>query len=489
MAKSDYEKELECRILHLETQVKHLTNDLWITGEENETATANYLEIHSNMEKKIHDRTKDLARTANELRESEERYRFLVEESNDIIWTFDLSSMTYTYFSNSAEKILGYPPEVGRVATLGDVFSPPTKKQVMSAFSKLLSADGDSTRILMEAEHRHKDGGTVWMEINALLHRDSFNKPECLTGVSRDITERKQAEAAKRENERFLKTIVENIPDMIFVKNAKDLRFVRFNKAGEELLGYSREELLGKNDYDFFPKEEANFFTEKDRDVLSSGKLFDIPEELIQTKDKGERILHTKKIPIINEEGMPQYLLGISEDITERKRLESQLRQSQKMAAISTLTGGIAHDYNNLLSMIMGNLSMAREEAEPHSVMAGFLQEAEQASSKARDLTHQLMTLSRGGYPMKELGSIESLLKEIPGQIQAHEGVEYTFSIQDDLWALEYDSKQMQYVISNVLINAVEAMPRGEPLPFRRKTRSSRTKAMIPECLSRMGNM
>ena len=122
MAKSDYEAKLERRILHLETKVKHLTNDLWITGEENETATASYLEIHSNIEKILDARTKELTRAADKLRESDERYRFLVEESNDIIWTFDLSSMTYTYFSNSAERILGHPPEVGRVATLDDVF-------------------------------------------------------------------------------------------------------------------------------------------------------------------------------------------------------------------------------------------------------------------------------------------------------------------------------------------------------------------------------
>jgi PAS domain-containing protein len=89
------------------------------------------------------------------------------------------------------------------------------------------------------------------------------------------------AEEALRESENFLRSIIENIPDMIFVKNAKELRFVRFNKAGEELLGYSREKLIGKNDYDFFPKEEAAFFIEKDRDVLSSGKPLDIPEESI----------------------------------------------------------------------------------------------------------------------------------------------------------------------------------------------------------------
>jgi PAS domain S-box-containing protein len=133
-----------------------------------------------------------------------------------------------------------------------------------------------------------------------------------------------------KESDSFLNAIIEHIPNMIFVKDAKELRFVRFNKAGEELLGYSREELIGKNDYDIFPKEEADFFTEKDRNVLSSGEHLDIPEEPIQTKYRGERILHTKKIAILDDEGKPRYLLGISEDITERKKAEKALRDSER---------------------------------------------------------------------------------------------------------------------------------------------------------------
>ena len=93
----------------------------------------------------------------------------------------------------------------------------------------------------------------------------------------------------------------------------------RFNKAGESLLGYRRDELLGKNDYDFFPKEEADFFTSKDRKVLQDGVMIDIPEEPIHTREKGVRFLHTKKIPVYDQQGQPQYLLGISEDITERR--------------------------------------------------------------------------------------------------------------------------------------------------------------------------
>ncbi|HRR47187.1 MAG TPA: PAS domain S-box protein [Syntrophales bacterium] len=137
-------------------------------------------------------------------------------------------------------------------------------------------------------------------------------------------------EAAARKEERFLDSILENIPDMIFVKEAKTLKFVRFNRAGEKLLGLSREELIGKSDYDFFPREQADFFTAKDREVLAAGKLLDIPEEPLQSRSLGERILHTQKIPILNEEGEAIYLLGISEDITDRKQAEKQMLRSEE---------------------------------------------------------------------------------------------------------------------------------------------------------------
>ena len=142
--------------------------------------------------------------------------------------------------------------------------------------------------------------------------------------------ERKRADEESRRATTFLDSIIENIPDMIFVKDAKDLRFLRFNRAGEELLGLSRDDLLGKNDYDFFPKRQADFFTEKDRDVLRGNEIVDIPEEPIQTRNKGERILHTKKVPIIDAKGEPDFLLGISEDITDRKRAEEALKDSEQ---------------------------------------------------------------------------------------------------------------------------------------------------------------
>ncbi len=178
-----------------------------------------------------------------------------------------------------------------------------------------------------EVTMKRVDGTLFEVEANSILVHDATGKPIGVEGVIRDITARKQAEYELSENARFLDSVLENIPNMIFVKDADELRFVRFNRAGEELLGLSRDQLLGKNDYDFFPDDQAGFFVAKDRETMTRGVLLDIPEEHIHTRVKGDRILHTKKIPIVDSAGAPRFLLGISEDITEKKLAEEELQR------------------------------------------------------------------------------------------------------------------------------------------------------------------
>ncbi len=128
----------------------------------------------------------------------------------------------------------------------------------------------------------------------------------------------------------FLDTLLENIPMMVFVKDAVDLRFVKFNKAGLDLVGFQREEIIGKNDLDMFPPEQATHFINYDREVLKKGGIIDIPFETLNTKSRGQRILHTKKIPIMDKNGTPLYLLGVSEDVTDK--IESERLQIQVLA-------------------------------------------------------------------------------------------------------------------------------------------------------------
>lgn len=207
-------------------------------------------------------------------------------------------------------------------------------------------------------------------EINNHLENSIATRTQQLTGANEELSRLvKSSEVASevlRESQSFLDSVVENIPNMIFVKSAKDLRFVRFNKAGEQLVGHSREELVGKNDYDIFPKEEADFFTQKDRAVLEAKAIVDIPEESISTPS-GVRYLHTKKIPVMSASGEPQYLLGISEDITERKQAETQRIELLQAQA-------------------------ARHEAEKSVERLAFLSEASNALNKSLNI-HTMLNL------------------------------------------------------------------------------------------------
>ncbi|MDQ7824919.1 MAG: PAS domain S-box protein [Candidatus Eremiobacteraeota bacterium] len=251
-------------------------------------------------------------------------------------------------------EMLGYSREELCSLTWAELTHPDDLSADVEQFNRLLAGEIDWYS-LYKRFIRH-DGETVHVDLAVRCVREKDGAVGYFTAILQDITERKIAERALIESEEFLESVVENIPDMLFVKDARELRFVRFNKAGEELLGYERNDLYGKNDYDFFPREEADFFVEKDRAVLAGGQLLDIPEEKIHTRNKGERILHTKKIPIIDKEGRPRFLLGISDDITERKQSEEQIRSSLREKEV--LLREIHHRVKNNMQVVSSLLSL-----------------------------------------------------------------------------------------------------------------------------------
>ena len=278
-----------------------------------------------------------------------------------------------------------------------------------------------------------------------------------------------------RQANAFLDSIIENVPNMLFLKDAKELRFVRVNRAGEDLIGHPQSALLGKNDHDFFPKEQADFFTRKDREVLRDGHVVDIPEEPLQSATLGPHVLHTRKVPIPNARGEPEYLLGISEDVTERKQAEAdrekllaQLHQLQKIESVGRLAGGVAHDFNNMLQTILGHVELALDRVAPGERLHRNLLEIRKAAERSADLTRQLLAVARRQTAVPQVldlnAAVASLLPELRGQLGA--GVELVWRPGRDLDRVKMDPAQIEQIMTQLCVNAREAMPAGGTIAF-----------------------
>ncbi len=250
-------------------------------------------------------------------RAEEERDRFFVL-SLDLLCVASFDGR-FRRVNPAWERVLGYRMDELLAEPFLHFVHPDDRKATADEMRHL--ATGSQT-ISFHNRYRHKDGSYRWLEWKATPLVDE----QLVYGAARDVTAYKQAEHQNQRNNAFLDSIIDNIPNMIFVKEAAGLRFERINRAGEKLLGIRREELIGKNDYDLFPRAQADFFVEKDREVLEGRQLVDVTEEEIKTRD-GRRIVHTRKLPILDENGAPKYLLGISEDITEHKALEETRRR------------------------------------------------------------------------------------------------------------------------------------------------------------------
>jgi PAS domain S-box-containing protein len=230
------------------------------------------------------------------------------------------------------------------------------------------------------------------------------------------VTVRAARELAEVERElaatnAYLHAIVENIPDMIFVKDAETHQFKRFNRAGEELLGFTRGELLGKTDHDFYPKEQADFFHAKDRETFLAKRTVDVPIEPIQTKSRGTRYLHTRKVPVYDENGRPLYLLGISEDITERLRAEETQREfaavvkNARDAVVTFRPDGTIVSWNPAAERLYG---LGSKDAIGKNVLA-LVPESDATSFRKR----QAGVLRGGGADVREVVRVRADGREV----------------------------------------------------------------------------
>ena len=327
---------------------------------------------------------------------------------------------------------------------------------------------------VMTKEHRlnrvrslaFPDGVTRWIDATYIPDIDENGDVRGYFRLVLDISERRRSEEKLRATSQLLDSIVENIPNMIFLKRASDLRFELFNRAGEKLLGHSRDELLGRSDYDFFPKEQADFFTAKDRYVLDQHEVVDIPEELIETQ-KGTRILHTQKLALRDGQGCPQYLLGISEDISERKRTE---RIQNEFISI------VSHELRTPLTAIIGALGLLANGAyKTDSIQAKQLLDlAHKNSQRLNFLVNDLIDLERlatGKMPFES--KVQELMPLIESAVRNNRifadryNVRLEMAERADGISVNVDAHRVEQVLANLLSNAAKFSPEASMVKIR----------------------
>jgi PAS domain S-box-containing protein len=284
--------------------------------------------------------------------------------------------------------------------------------------------------------------------------------------------EHKTSDRAKTA-ESFLNSVFDNIPSMVFIKDARELRFVRVNHTGEKLLGLSSQELIGKNDYDFFPESQAEFFTHKDHEVLKMGVEVNIPEEEIDTATLGKRWLHTRKVPIFDDEGHPIYLLGISEDITEAKQAREEILQQQRelahvmrLSTMGELASGMAHELNQPLTALTsycGTASMlVNSLPSPEPQLGEILKRAEEQAHRASQIIQHLRDFLSKGDDHKEPVDLDKVITGVIDFIQPEikNGYVKVEHPPGDISGRKVmaNKVQIEQVLVNLMLNSLDAI-------------------------------
>ena len=264
------------------------------------------------------------------------------------------------------------------------------------------------------------------------------------------------AQALRESEEKFSRAFF-NAPLLMTISNIDDGRYIDVNHKFIQVSGFSREEAIGKTSV------ELGWLTQEDRVLLvecmrSRGRVSGM--ELVLTAKNGAKVNCLFHGEMISVSGQPR-LLSIALDITEHKRLLEESIKAQKLDSLGVLAGGIAHDFNNILTGILGNLSFARMLLDPSHPAAALLEKSEKASIRASELTRQLLTFARGGEPVKKQISAAPLVRDAVSFALHGANVSCALCLDEDLWQLEADAPQLSQALSNLLLNAAQAMPDG----------------------------
>ena len=387
------------------------------------------------------------------LRKSEERFRLLAETSPDYIYQIDTEGKIL-YTSSAVEQVLGYKPQELIGKNFLKTVPPDAHSDTMKRFQIALSK---KTTGIFENIHAKKSGEVVYTETHATTMIED-GKIVGVQGTTRDITERKRAEEALRESEEKYRTVLESNPDPVVVYDMEG-RVIYLNPAFTRVFGWSLDEQIGKKIDNFVPEEnwpETKMMINK---VTVSGESFSGLETRRYTKEGDILDINISGSSHRDQEGNVAASIINLRDVTTQKRLEDQLQQTTKMEAIGTLAGGVAHEFNNALMGVMGNIELLKMELPEDERRAKYFEAMNDSGHRMSRLTDQLLAYSEGGkYNAKNLKLDDFTIETLPilqHDLSSEVRVETHFSKVSYIRA---DHAQMQMVLSAIVANSNEAI-------------------------------
>jgi PAS domain S-box-containing protein len=390
------------------------------------------------------------------LRKSEMRKAAILRSALDCIVTFDLDGKI-TEFNPAAERAFGYAQQEALGREMASLIIPETLRETHRRGLAIYNAtsSGSTQGRRMELVAMRADGSEFPVEL--AISRILIDGKPMFTAYLRDITERQEAERITSE----LAAVVAHSNDAI-VGCTIEGKIVSWNVGAERVYGYPAEEVIGRPLDILIPPDRLDEFPQALTAVKRGDSLANY--ETFRLRKDGRRIsVSLTESPIRSERGRVTGLSSIARDITERKRLEEELLQSQKMDAVGRLAGGIAHDFNNILTAILGYSDLIIGQVDERQWMYKHLTEIRKAADFAASLTHQLLAFSRRQPLFLRVFSINDSVKNMQKMLQRviGEHIQIHTQLKAEVGRLKADPSQLEQVLLNLCVNARDAMPKG----------------------------
>jgi PAS domain S-box-containing protein len=397
------------------------------------------------------------------LQESEAKYRTILEGTQEGYFEIDPAG-NLTFFNESLSKISGYPLSELKGMNYRDYTTPETAEKMYQVFNEIYQTRKPAK--VIDYEIITKDGSTVVVGMSASLIQDASGQPTGFRGVVRDVTERKRAEEALRASEERYRTVLEANPDPVVVYDVEG-KVIYFNPAFTEVFGWSLEERLGQKMDLFVPEEnwpETRMMIEK----MVAGVTFSGVETRRYTKDGKIIPVSISGSTYRDRDGHPIGSVNALRDISEQKKLEAQLQRAQKMEAIGTLAGGVAHDLNNILSGLVSYPELLLMELPQDSHLRRPIVTIQNSGEKAAAIVQDLLTLARRGVAATtEVVNLNHIISEYLSSPEYeklklyHPDVRLDANFEKDLLPILGSPVHLSKTIMNLVSNAAESITDG----------------------------